>query len=276
MTEGNELSAGEVIQELRLFTSTLFCAMLLLLTGCSSTGKVRSMSDARLLQELDSRSHQLRYFWYDAMPTWIEADGHGYGGKEALRIRGGSLSPALWELKQRAKQRPSIVLPLMNSDDPDAVITAMYMLPTSKLAEPSVVEVLRRQFFNHEDARIRWYALHILVLNHLLDYEVFDQALSDSSIAVRQAALLYNPSYGGAVHSKYRAVEVLIKHLTNDYPVARGNVSHMLRSAVGRGPPGIAERFDWVRESWSKREEMQQLWRSWWLEQADRELARTE
>ncbi len=210
-----------------------------LLTGCASTPA--DATDEELMQAVNLRENQAHSIWYGGSQrtpshdrnTWPSSRHH------STMLDTDPGNKVLSQINQRVFSTPDAFLPLLSSKDPEVVLTGLFIYArwadtTNSREVPGardrVATAVRAACAQHPDTRIRWTALRIIVILHLVAPQDVDLALKDRENAMHEAAAnalartardwsLVQKNVNYQDLRQYQAIG--IQHLTDDDWVSR-------------------------------------------------------
>lgn len=267
-----------------------------------ATDQPIKLTDAQLRQALTLRENQMKYTWNGDHERSVSPNGHSVAGNHALEPKGGSISRALGQAMDRADEDPRVFLPMLDHDDTDAVLTAMWLMdkwnwhrnhpgtsPATRDTVAALARELRQKSLGHTDARIRWMAMYLLDRFDCGTVEDVNKGFADTSTAVREETswVLFDVRnqmarpgdmafYDANNDLKRQLVPVLMKHLRSDDFFVRVSARQCLDQILirhepvdARGyrqldPPGMPPEIAWATADWELRNASQKAWSDWW------------
>lgn len=200
---------------------------------------------------------------------------------------------------QRLGKNPLLLVPLLDSKDPDVVLYTLhcYEQRTDVLeSHPfddlrplyNKLGVLTAQF---PDTRVRWKSFRLMTEMNWVSTDDLTHALGDASESVRLAAAGYlhrsndimqfekeirvhelNNNIEAVIHNEL--LMLAIKHINDNHYNIRFDCAQVLKSLIRKPelfhvevenePPDQTVEIDWMRESWWKRNASQKQLQEWW------------
>jgi len=212
------------------------------------------------MQMVTQHEHQPKTIWEGLRAGSIRKSGssHGYGGLEFLDTPAQVLEVHLSRgLRER---KPLLFLPLFDSQDPQLVLTAIYIYRPaiyiygrslrSNLKDEDNAQIVNafRKLLERRDARIRFAAIETLGRSRLLNVNDVQHGLNDSALCVRFVTascldrLIETPRYNNEgklvvnqqqieelLKTKRQLAPILLEHLNDTHYSVRSNVSSEFR-----------------------------------------------
>lgn len=284
---------------------------LVVLGGC-----VSQVSDEDIVASLHARENQAKTHWLGEMPRHVGAHETSVSGTTSLSFQGGLLSPGLGQAWMRASTKPLVFLPTLSDDDPEVVLTGLYLLSQwnpsrfqgQEEVERQILMAVRQKCCTHKDARIRWEAFHLIIMTwERGEYEDTAAVMSDPTQAVHDLAPFAvirtraqlameakqtaqnKSSVSDFVEHKRRFVKLLITHLAHeDWQVRQAAVGELMSvlqlgipdkgkwDKICVNKPKLPDSVNIVLTDWETRQATQKAWEAWWKEHEQEVLSASE
>jgi hypothetical protein len=278
------------------------------LAGCQNY--YSHLSDEQILNIMRQPENLPYNYWHGESKWKLTEDGSSmlnFGHLDFGRVFteesdwGAVLGEIIMQKSRRLNKNPLLLVPLLDSKDPDVVLYALHCYEHRLgVLESSVFDDLRplysklgiltRQF---PDTRVRWKAFHLMTKMNWISTGDLAHALDDPSESVRLAAAVYfdhldNLKYVMQFEKEIRLhrknnierdihnglVKLAIKHINDNHYNVRFGCAEALKSLIRKRelfhveienePPDEAIGIDWMRESWWKRNIAQKQLQEWW------------
>jgi len=216
-----------------------------------------------------------------------------------------------WQFGKLREQDPLMFLHLLDSDDPQLILTGIHLYHDFTSAKDLTADQAAkmgtafRKLLDREDSRMRWAAIYKLGLLHRFTAEDIERGLNDEVLDVAWITTFYlgvflrnrtlydtegkliegDPNeVQKYVEIKRRLAPTLIKHVNHTHFNIRSTCARGLRNLFGRLQKGqdgrirslydatCPPRIDWTRSDWDTREQSKQLWEEWWAEHGEEAL----
>jgi len=287
-------------------------------TGCSQdTSKISDEEILRIMQDPDN----LPYNYWQGESKWelkekgasMFGSGHlSFGRQFQEDTKWGVLLRELIRSTGRLKNKPLILLPVLDSKDPDIVLYSLesYDRNVDAIKEISfsetypLYEKLRKLAGTYPDVRVRWKAINLMTDElHWGTIADITKAMDDPAESVRLQAvnhldnkrsiLSFEKKYAKIINRDIDApdifdalVKLSIKHLNDNHHNVRYTCSQALKSLIKDSEyygvkinsdiPVILKpnqiKFDWMRQSWWKRNDAQKELLDWWNQAVKTEI----
>ncbi len=204
----------------------------------------------------------------------------------------------------RLSEKPLLLVPLLDSKDPDVVLYALHcyeqrsnaleqhLFSDLKPLYDELVDLMTR----YPDTRVRWKAFHLMTEMNWVSAGDLAHALDDPAESIRLAAASYlnHSSSRGRILPFEREIrgrqiknnfesdihndlaELAIKHINDNHHNVRFRCAQALKSLIRKPelfdvqianePPDDTLDIDWMRESWWKRDIARKQLEQWWQE----------
>ena len=275
----------------------------LFVTGCQSYISDppwrREYSDEEWLEMVQQPEHQPRTVWlgnshgsiYSTSQWGMSLDGISFYRTPA-RVLERQWSEGLFHAD------PLLFLPLFDSDDPDDVLTGIYIYDKWRFLDLSDAEFAQlaaayRKARDHRDTRVRYAVIETMVKKNCLSVDDVAHGLSDASVAVRNLTArwikkvfdnrsIYLPigatdEYSKTMRArrftqtKRELAPVLLDHLNDTSFFVRAKCSWTFRGSLAANIDGesTGHRFDYIRADWQSRVDAQKRWKDWWAKHGE-------
>jgi len=262
------------------------------------------------MELLKEREHQPTAVWKGIRVGSITEKSTGISGP-GLGFKGAPAGLLKWQSYKLQEQNPLIFMHLLESDDPQLILTGLYVyqnLSAEDLSAAQItkMEVAYRKLLDQEDSRMRWAAIRKLGNLRRLSTDDVERGLNDEVLDVAWIASFYlntvlknQTLYDSEdkliegdpndvqqyVDAKRRLAPTLIKHLNHTHFKIRsacaGSLPQLFTKREKRTDGGTRKRLydvtfppliDWIRSDWDTREQSKQLWEQWWAEHGEEAL----
>lgn len=288
------------------------------LTGCTQdTSRIPDEKILRIMQDPDN----LPYNYWQGESKWelkekgasMFGSGHlSFGRRFQKGTEWGVLHRELMMSTSRLKNKPLLLLPVLDSNDPDVVLYSLesYDRNADEIKKISfsetypLYEKLRKLAGTYPDVRVRWKAINLMTDElHWGTVADMTKAMDDPAESVRLQAVEYLDSkrlilsfekkYAKIINRDINTPNILdaliklsIKHLNDNHHNVRFTCSQALKSLVNDSEyygvkiksdiPVILTpnqiKFDWMRESWWKRNDAKKELLDWWNQAVKTEI----
>jgi hypothetical protein len=212
-----------------------------LLASCTSLSQV---PDADLQQALQYRQHQMPSIWAGEGTRSVTQNSTGVNGPAALQFRDGAIEPVLGQALLRTRDNPEFVLPLLASEDPEVVLTALWLLDFGiKKGSASVAAALHAYGTPHKDVRIRWKAMELLYRIEAATPADVDAAMRDTAVVMHELAAHLAPGVQERVSTSASA-DADRRLLAKTYLDCLASDDWLLRQIAADGLE------DWLAKTW--------------------------
>lgn len=275
----------------------------LTLAGCSSYSHSHSQnnvppwrreySDAEWLEMVKQPEHQPTIIWKGESRGHIDIKGQWGMSMDGYVFWNTPAGVLDWQLaKYMFNDRLLLFLPLFESDDPDVVLTGIYIYETLSRSIYRHEDKVRfisalRKAIDHSDTRVRYAVIERLARERCLSVRDLDRGLRDEAVIVCNLTAsfmrtvfenrLYYPSNtaertGSQIRAmtleriKRELAPVLLEHLNDPSFFVRAKCSSTIRNSLAPKIDGetTGHRFDWVKADWQSRVDAQKRWKDWW------------
>ncbi|MHC4476917.1 MAG: HEAT repeat domain-containing protein [Planctomycetota bacterium] len=268
----------------------------------------RQYTKQEWMEMLSQRQYQIATYWEGLSVGSLSESGASMSGPN-LRYVGAQIPLLEHQLDKLREQDPLMFLPLFDSRDPGAVMTAIfvyrqYFPPNLTEGGEAKITAAFRRLLDHPDTRMRWAAIQTLGEHRWLTVDDVERGLNDETVDVRYTTAFWSttlienkPVYRpqgklleGAPHSvrelvetKRRLAPILLEHLNDTHFRVRAKMGSRFRNMFKKRiktengtkdetPATLPARFDWMRADWHSRNETQQQWQAWWFEHGEEAL----
>jgi hypothetical protein len=198
---------------------------------------------------------------------------------------------------QRLSKNPLLLVPLLDSKDPDVVLYALHCYEKrSDVFEQHPFNDVRPLYdklgiliTEYPDTRVRWKAFRLMTEMNWVSTDDLARALDDPAESIRLAAAMYLGEFQSIlkfekdirlhkinmeryIHNSL--AKLAIKHVNDNHYNVRFECSEVLKSLLRESdlfsvqveniPPYGTIDIDWMRESWWKRHTAQKQLQQWW------------
>ncbi|MFC1636696.1 HEAT repeat domain-containing protein [Planctomycetota bacterium] len=275
------------------------------LAGCYRSSS--RFSDKQILKMMQQPENLPYNYWHGESKWELTEDGShmlSYGHLEFGRIfteetDWGVIHGEIYMKKsQRLSKNPLLLIPLLDSKDPDVVLYALhcYEKRSDVLAQHPfenmrlLYDKLGILITEYPDTRVRWKAFRLMTEMHWVSIADLTRALDDSEESVRLEAAAYLSEFKSILEFEKNLrldqsinierdihnslAQLAIKHINDNHYNIRFDCVEVLKSLIRKSelfsvqidnkPSDEILDIDWMRESWWKRHAAQKQLQKWW------------
>ena len=284
---------------------TLVLTIMMSLAGCQRSSS--NFSDNEII-EIMQQSENLPYNYWHGENKWELTEkgsqmlsfGHLEFGRKFTEENdwGVILREVYMKKSQRLNNNPLLLIPLLDSKDPDVVLYALHCYEKRP-------EVFEQHSFDdvrplhhklgilineYPDTRVRWKTFHLMTEMNWVSIADLTCALDDPAESVRLTAADYLGRFQSilefekdvGLHQSFNMerdirnslAQLAIKHINDNHYNVRFCCAETLKSLIRKSnvfsmqienkPPDGTIDIDWMRESWWKRHATQKQLQQWW------------
>lgn len=258
----------------------------------------------------NKREHQPSAVWKGSSVGSI-TDNQAEMGSAALWFKDTPAHLLEWQFGKLREQDPLMFLHLLDSDDPQLILTGIHLYHDFTSAkdltadQATKVATAFRKLLDQQDSRMRWAAIYKLGLFDQLTVDDVERGLNDEVLDVAWITTFYLGAFlrnrtlydsegkliegdpndvKKYVEIKRRLAPTLIKHLNYTHFSVRSACARNLHNLFAnrrkkedgridtRFDPTCPPRLDWNRADWDTREQRKKLWQEWWAEHGEEAL----
>lgn len=287
---------------------TILVALVLIVTiglaGCQRSSS--RFSDKEILEIMQQPENLPYNYWHGESKWELTEKGSkmlSWGHLEFGRIFtektdwGVILREVYSSQSQRLSNNPLLLVPLLDSKDPDVVLYALHCYEKrSEVFEQHPFEDVRPLYdklgiliTEYPDTRVRWKAFRLMKEIKWVSIADLIHCLDDPAESVRLAAAAYLGEFQSIlkfekdirlhkinierdIHNSL--TKLAIKHINDNHYNIRFECAEVLKSLIRKSevfsvhivnnPPDEIIDIDWMRESWCKRHAAQKQLHQWW------------
>ena len=275
------------------------------LAGCQSSSS--RFSDKQILEMMQQPENVPYNYWHGESKWELSEKGShmiNYGHLDFSRAfteesNWGVIHGEVYMKKsQRLNKNPLLLVPLLDSKDPDVVLYALHCYEQrSDVLEQQPFDDMRRLYdklgillTEYPDTRVRWKGFRLMKEMNWISTDDLAHALDDPSESVRLAAAGYLGEFQPilefeknirldqsinmerAIHNSL--AQLALKHINDNHYNIRFDCAEVVKSLIRKSklfsvqiekkPSDQTMDIDWMRESWWKRHAAQKQLQEWW------------